>query len=152
MFCFFDPASDKLKNVAHYRGIHPVACSLSELNTQVMALTENRGVDLVFECSGAAGAFADVASYLRPGGTIICVGMPATAVELDIFALMVKEIRLVTVFRYANVYERAIALQASGKIDVKPMITATFPFDLAIEAFVRADRASTHDIKIQIIM
>ncbi|MFC3942614.1 NAD(P)-dependent alcohol dehydrogenase [Pseudomonas gingeri NCPPB 3146 = LMG 5327] len=146
----FDPAAEKLQNVAHYPGIE--ALTGPDLSGQVAALTQKRGVDLVFECSGAAAAFVDLASHLRPGGTVICVGMPASTVALDIVALMVKEIRLVTVFRYANVYERAIALLASGKIDVKPLITASYPFDRSIEAFERADQALPRDVKLQITL
>ncbi|TBU78462.1 NAD(P)-dependent alcohol dehydrogenase [Phytopseudomonas daroniae] len=146
----FDPAAEKLKNVAQYHGIEALSPDTSDLSAQVTAVTESRGVDLVFECSGAAKAFTDLANCLRPGGTIVCVGMPTAEVPLDIVALMVKEIRIVTVFRYANVYERAIALMASGKIDVKPLITATYPFERSIEAFERADRAHPQDIKLQI--
>jgi D-xylulose reductase len=146
----FDPVAEKLKNVAQYPGIEALAPHPSSLGAQVMAATKNYGVDLVFECSGAARAFVDIANYLRPGGAVVCVGMPSTEVPLDIVALMVKEIRIVTVFRYANVYDRALALMASGKIDVKPLITATFPFERSIDAFKRADQANPQDIKLQI--
>ena len=65
--------------------------------------------------------------------------MPTDTVPIDIVALQVKEIRLVTVFRYANVYDRAIALLTEGKINVKPLISATYDFNESIEAFSRAD-------------
>lgn len=78
--------------------------------------------------------------------------MPEKAVPIDIVALQVKEIRLVTVFRYANVYERAIALLGEGKIDVKPLISATYDFKDSVEAFKRADMAHPTDVKIQIAM
>jgi D-xylulose reductase len=146
----FDPIAEKLENAAQYRGMDVFAPQSGSLNDQVMAATKNQGVDTVFECSGAARAFVDIADSLRPGGTIVCVGMPATEVPLDIVALMVKEIKVLTVFRYANVYDRAIALMASGKIDVKPLITASFPFECAIEAFKRADQSHPRDIKLQI--
>jgi len=56
------------------------------------------------------------------------------------------------VFRYANMYDRAIALMASGKIDLKPLISASFGFEDSIAAFDRAVEARPTDVKIQITM
>ena len=55
-----------------------------------------------------------------------------------------------TVFRYANMYDRAIALLASGKVDLRPLISATYPFRDSIAAFERAASARPNDVKIQI--
>jgi len=55
-----------------------------------------------------------------------------------------------TVFRYANVYDRALALIAAGKVDLKPLISATFPFEQSISAFERAAEARPGDVKLQI--
>jgi D-xylulose reductase len=54
------------------------------------------------------------------------------------------------VFRYANVYDRAIELIASGKVDLKPLISATIPFEDSIAD--RAVEARPTDVKIQIEM
>ncbi|TDA80606.1 NAD(P)-dependent alcohol dehydrogenase, partial [Halomonas marinisediminis] len=45
-----------------------------------------------------------------------------------------------------------IALLASGKVDLKPLISATFPFEDSIAAFDRAVEARPTDVKIQIKM
>jgi D-xylulose reductase len=55
-----------------------------------------------------------------------------------------------TVFRYANMYDRAIELLASGKVDLKPLISGTFAFDDSVTAFDRAVEARPSDVKIQI--
>lgn len=148
----FDPASDKLDIAAQYKGIQPLELRGGAVPEQVNHLTGGWGVDLVYECSGAAKAFDGIADCIRPGGTLACVGMPTAPVPVDIVALQVKEIRLVTVFRYANVYDRAIALLEQGRIDVKPLISTTFPFGEGVAAFERADRALATDVKIQITM
>jgi D-xylulose reductase len=54
------------------------------------------------------------------------------------------------IFRYANVWERTLALLGSGKIDVKPLISASYPFDQSIAAFQRAAQQNASDVKIQI--
>ena len=119
---------------------------------QVAKATDAWGVDLVFECSGAGAAYDGIADLLRPGGALVLVGMPVKSVSVDIVALQAKEIRVETVFRYANVYDRAIGLLASGKIDVKPLITGTFDFADSVAAFDRAAEGRPTDVKLQIRM
>ena len=76
--------------------------------------------------------------------------MPTGDVPVDLLSLIVKEISVLTSFRYANVYDRAIELLASGAIDVRPLISATYPFSDAVAAFERAAAAHPEDVKIQI--
>ncbi len=52
-----------------------------------------------------------------------------------------KEIRIETIFRYANVFDRALAMISSGKVDLKPLISHTFAFQDSIAAFERAAEA-----------
>ena len=78
--------------------------------------------------------------------------MPSGPVEIDIVAWQARELRIETVFRYANIFDRAIALIASGKIDMTPLITETYDFSDAIMAFDRAVQARPDDVKIQINM
>ncbi|MBC8130176.1 MAG: zinc-binding dehydrogenase, partial [Rhizobiaceae bacterium] len=110
------------------------------------------GADLVFEASGSPKAIAAMTDYAAPGGAIVVVGIPVTANSIDIPIAMNKELRIEFVFRYANVFERAIALIASGKVDLKPLITETFAFEDSIAAFERAAQALPKDVKLQIRM
>ena len=70
--------------------------------------------------------------------------------KLDVSSLAAKEIRIETVFRYANVFDRALAMIASGKIDLKPLISETLPFDASVAAFERAAEGRPSDVKLQI--
>jgi D-xylulose reductase len=146
----FDPQAEKLALAARYEGIHPVYAGAEGLAADILARTEGWGVDLVFECSGAAAAWRDASACLRPGGAVVAVGMPVDPVPIDIVALQLKEARIETVFRYANVYDRAIAMLASGKLDVTPLITETFGFDQAVAAFERAAEGRPGDVKLQV--
>jgi D-xylulose reductase len=109
-------------------------------------------VDVVFEASGHPSAYDDALAAVRPGGTVVLVGMPPDKVEFDVVAAQAKEARIETVFRYANVYDRAIAMIASGKIDLSPLFTETFAFSDSIAAFERAASGRPGDIKLQIRM
>ena len=47
-------------------------------------------------------------------------------------------------------FDRALELIASGKVDLKPLITGTFDFSRSIEAFERAAKGNPSDVKLQI--
>lgn len=147
-----DLAQPKLDIIGAYDGIETINIRERPAAEIIAEVTDGWGADVVFECSGAAPAVLGVPELARPGGTAVLVGMPVDPVPVDIVALQAKELRLETVFRYANIYDRAIALIAAGKVDLKPLISATVPFDESIKAFDRAVEARETDVKIQIEM
>lgn len=145
-----DLAQPKLDIAARYQGVIPVNVKHKSLAEEVSRLTDNWGADVVFECSGSPRAWEGIAALARPGGMIVAVGLPVDPVAVDIASLSTKELGIASVFRYAHQYDRAIALIASGKVDLKPLISETFPFERAIEAFDRAVEARPTDVKLQI--
>ncbi|NVN42621.1 NAD(P)-dependent alcohol dehydrogenase [Asaia siamensis] len=110
------------------------------------------GADVTFEASGFEGAYQDALDCTRPGGRLVLVGMPPRKVAFDIVAAQAKELTIETIFRYAHVYDRAIALIASGSIDLKPLVSASFPFQEGVAAFERAAEGRPDDVKIQITL
>lgn len=145
-----DVIHEKLEVAGQYSGIS--ALKPGDVATQVSNTTAGWGVDIVFECSGNASALLKVFEPTRPGGCVVFVGMPVEPILIDIVAAQAKELRMETVFRYANVYDRAIELISSGKINLDPLITETFKFADAISAFDRAVEGRPRDIKLQIKM
>ena len=147
-----DLAQPKLDIAARYQGVIAVNITKKNLAAEVMRLTDDWGADVVFECSGSPKAWDTIAGLPRPGGCIVVVGLPVEPVAFDVASLSVKELRIESVFRYAHQYERAIALIASGKVDLKPLITETFPFEKSIPAFERAAEGRPADVKLQILV
>ncbi|MHB1101182.1 MAG: NAD(P)-dependent alcohol dehydrogenase [Devosia sp.] len=147
-----DLAQPKLDIAARYQGVIPVNVKDRSLRDEVDRLTGNWGADVVFECSGSPRAWQGIAELPRPGGMIVVVGLPVDPVAFDIASLSVKEITIASVFRYAHQYDRAIALMASGRVDLKPLISETFSFEDSIKAFDRAVEGRPTDVKLQIRM
>ncbi|WDA13166.1 NAD(P)-dependent alcohol dehydrogenase [Paracoccus marcusii] len=147
-----DLAQPKLDIIGAYPGIETVNIRTTPAAQAIAEGTDGWGADVVFECSGAAPAILGLPALARPGGTVVLVGMPVDPVPVDIVGLQAKELRIETVFRYANVYDRAISLIAAGKVDLSPLISATIPFADSIAAFDRAVEARDTDVKIQIRM
>lgn len=121
-----------------------------DLKALIARETDNWGVDVVFECSGAAAVAADTVHYACPGGAIVFVGMPLQPVPFDIVVAQTKELRLENVFRYAHVYPRIVALLGSKQISVDSLITDTYPFEESVAAFDYAVRPKPSSVKIQI--
>lgn len=146
-----DIQEEKLQIAGGYEGILPVNVAQRNVAEVVKEITDGWGADLVFEASGSPHVYKGIFDLLCPGGCLVLVGMPPRPVEIDIIAIQAKEIRIESVFRYANVYPRTIALLGSGKIDVKPLISRTFPFEQSVEAFAFAAEGRPDVVKTQIV-
>jgi D-xylulose reductase len=146
-----DVIQPKLDIAAKY-GMVPVNVKKQNPMDVVKKETGGWGVDIVFEASGSEAAIANVFQPLCPGGKVVFIGMPVNPVPVDIVAAQAKEARMETIFRYANVYPRGVALIGSGKIDVKPLITDKYKFADAIKAFDYAVNPQPRSVKTVIEM
>lgn len=147
-----DVVPEKLELAQTLGPIVPVNVTKQNLVEVVNKLTDNWGADIVFEASGNARSIASVFEPLCPGGRVVFVGMPTAPVQLDIVAAQAKEASIETIFRYAHMYPRALALLGSGKIDVKPLLTDTYAFQDSIKAFEYATHVKPMTVKIQIVL
>lgn len=121
-----DVSSIKLDIIGKIPGIVPVDLTKEDLVERVREETGGWGADVIFECSGAPKAYETFFKLVAPGGTAVLVGIPVDPVSIDITELQATEVRIENVFRYANVYQKAIDLVASGKLNLKPFITDTY--------------------------
>ncbi|MEM9249105.1 MAG: L-idonate 5-dehydrogenase [Pseudomonadota bacterium] len=104
--------------------------------------------DVLFECSGVAAALASAVPAMRPGGTIVQLGLGGD-MTLPVQAMTAKELTLRGSFRFHHEFALAVEAMQRGQIDVRPLITETHPMDNALTAFEKAgDRTSA--IKVQI--
>jgi L-idonate 5-dehydrogenase len=113
------------------------------------AFTANKGTfDVLYECSGAAPALVGAIAAMRPQGKIIQLGLGGD-MTLPMMAITAKELSLMGSFRFHTEFATAVSLMRKGLIDVKPLITHTFPMVDAIKGFELAnDRTSA--IKVQL--
>ena len=145
-----DLVDEKLSVAAQFDNIHPINITRDNPAQVIRDATEGWGAEVVFECAGAQASIQTALDAAAPAGCVVWVGMPVDPVPVDLVLAQSKELRMETVFRYANMYDRAIALLASGKVNLKPLISQTFAFEDSIAAFDRAVEARPTDVKIQI--
>jgi len=147
-----DVVQPKLDLAQTFGPVVPVNVREADLAAVVNEVTEGWGADVVFEASGNGKAAAGALDLVCPGGAVVFVGIPEGPIAYDVVAAQAVEARVEHVFRYANVYPRALALLGSGQIDVKPMITDVYPFEESIEAFEFAREMPPTSVKVQIVM
>jgi len=91
--------------------------------------------DVCFECCGVPSAL-DVCVKAAASGGIVCVvaNFPDN-VPIRLQEAARREIDILGVYRYCNMYPSALALIASGKVDLKPLVSKKFGLNEANEAF-----------------
>jgi hypothetical protein len=70
---------------------------------------------------------------------VVLVGLGRPLASLPIVNAAIREIDIRGVFRYANCYPAALSLIASGRIDVKPLITHRYTIKESVQAFEMAE-------------
>ena len=104
--------------------------------------------DVVFEASGSAAALAAAFQAARPGAVVVQLGLGGD-VTLPMNVLVAKEIQLRGTFRFDREFEAAVAVIASGAIQVGPLLTEVVPMRDAVRAFdLAGDRSRAMKVQI----
>ena len=104
--------------------------------------------DILYECSGAQTALVSALGALRPGATILQLGLGGD-MTLPMMQITAKELVLKGSFRFHSEYATAISLMQKGLIDVKPLISETVGLNDALKGFELANDRS-RAMKVQI--
>jgi len=107
----------------------------------VRRLTGGEGVDEAFECSGAAGTFAQAVRMVRKGGRVALLGVPSDKVleGLPYKYIVHNEIAIFGSRANPNVSWKIIEAIASGSLRVDDLVTHAFSledFGKALDTFV----------------
>ncbi|WP_299747836.1 L-idonate 5-dehydrogenase [uncultured Tateyamaria sp.] len=104
--------------------------------------------DVLFECSGVASALASAVTAMRPGATIMQLGLGGD-MTLPMQAMTAKELQLKGSFRFHAEFFTAVEMMRTGRLDVTPLITHAIDIDAAVDAFELAgDRSQAVKVNI----
>ena len=144
-----DPVSER-RAMALRLGADTALDPMADSFAADVAAVSDDGFDVLFEASGSAAALRQAFGLVRRGGTIVQIGSPSEPeTPLPISQLLVRELQLVGSFRYGNVWEQAIRLVASGRVNLQPLISNVFPLRQAREALELAS-ARGAAVKVQL--
>ncbi|XP_072166901.1 sorbitol dehydrogenase-like [Diadema setosum] len=105
---------------------------------------------ITIECTGAPPAVQTGIHATKPGGVLVLVGMGPAELTLPIITAAVKEVDIRGIFRYVNCYPTALDMVATGKVNVKPLITHHFKLTETLKAFETAKTGEGGAIKVMI--
>ena len=95
------------------------------------------GVDVAFECAGTQESIDDATRMLRPGGTLVLIGIPADLdrATYDPHLARRREITAVNVRRQNRCVEKALAILERRRDAARVLLTHRFPPAQAKKAF-----------------
>ncbi|HZS45057.1 MAG TPA: alcohol dehydrogenase catalytic domain-containing protein [Blastocatellia bacterium] len=102
--------------------------------------------DIVVEASGAGSGFKLAQEIVRPRGTIVMKSTIHGDVPFDAARIIVNEITLIG--SRCGRFENALALLEQGKVDVKPLISKTFPLSDGVEAINYAQQSGIMKVQL----
>lgn len=117
-----------------------VALDPAEADEETMRVaTRGHGADVVFEVAGTDRAVDLSLLAARPGTRVLLVGIPEQdSTTFTASLARRKGLTLVMVRRMKDPYPRAIDLVNRGRVDVRSVVTDTYPLERVDEAFTRA--------------
>ncbi len=99
------------------------------------------GLDVAIEAAGVQAAVDAAVEAVRPGGRVVLAGIPADErTSLTASTARRKGLTISLVRRMKHTYPRAIALAATGRIDLRSVVTHRFPLSETRAAFELAAR------------
>lgn len=120
---------DKRLDVARSSGADWVGNPNRDDGIAEIAKLEPLGLDVVFECAGQQATLDQAVQLLKPGGTLIVIGIPEVdRVSFNIHLLRRKELNIRNVRRQNECMVPAIHLISSGAVNVDRLMTHVFPF------------------------
>ena len=124
-------ATDKIpERLAFSQQLHPEWYGNPEHTDVVREISnlEPLLVDVVYECSGDKAAYDHAIQLLKPGGSLVIVGIPEIdEIPFPIHELRRKEITIINIRRQAHCTKKAIDLLEQRKNNMDAMVTHHFP-------------------------
>jgi len=140
IFCF--DVNDFRLDFAKKFNITKSIRSMDENRKQkILDHTDGRGVDVAIVATSNLNALEDAIDMVRKGGAVMMFGVPSkgSKLDLDMSKIYSKEITLVTSYAASDKDTReALDLIESSQINVKQLITHTYPITDSQKAFDHA--------------
>lgn len=150
--CVTDIADNRLKVAKDLGANHTLLVDSKDGEALAKKVANLMGCmpDITIECSGAESSIQLGIFATKSGGMMVLVGLGPAEVKIPIVNAAVREVDIRGIFRYANCYPLALDMIASGKVNVKPLITHRFKLEETLKAFETARTGAGGAIKVMI--
>lgn len=125
-----DVLDNRLQAAAELGADSVVNTKKTNLKEYMADTADSSGMDVVIDCVGIDSTIRDAIDNVKKGGKIVLVGMGAEGnVSVNINRAISKEVDFKTIFRYRNIFPKALEMVAGGKIDIKGIVSHSFEFE-----------------------
>jgi threonine dehydrogenase-like Zn-dependent dehydrogenase len=122
--------------------------------SEIKRLTGGLGVEVAIEALGTQQTFESALSSLKPGGTLSSLGVYSgkLSIPLQPFLAGLGDHKIVTTLCPGGKerMRRLIDLVRNGRVDLKPLLTHTFPLDDIVSAYKFFEQRSDGVVKVAI--
>jgi len=128
-----DMLPERLEMARRLGADHPINSANVDPVDEIMRLTDGRGVDVAIEALGKQATFEAALRVLRPGGTLSSLGVYSQDLKIPLgpFAAGLGDHRIITTLCPGGKerMRRMMNVIASGRADLKPLVTHHFKLD-----------------------
>jgi len=126
--------TDATLSIARQMGAD-VTINVAQDSAWVQRYSADKGsFDVMLECSGNERALRAGLEVLRPRGVVVQVGLGGD-VSIPQNMVVAKELSICGSFRFHAEFKLAVQLINQGRVNLRPMVTRSFPLAQAREAF-----------------
>ncbi|HWK29762.1 MAG TPA: alcohol dehydrogenase catalytic domain-containing protein [Solirubrobacter sp.] len=105
------------------------------------ALGDGDLIDVAILCAGGPAPIASAFAAVRPGGTVVALGLcGAPTIPFDFDNLVVRDMNLIGVLGSVGYWDDAIELIEHGRVLTEPLVSATYPLERVRDALERLAR------------
>jgi L-iditol 2-dehydrogenase len=114
-------------------------------------MTHGFGMEVVFETAGSIPTSQQTIELAARGGRIVWVGLAGEDLyPMPVLQAIDKELDIMGVFRYANVYPYAIQLVSNGRMNIDPLVTHRYSLENVKEALEVAYERRDGAVKVMV--
>jgi 2-desacetyl-2-hydroxyethyl bacteriochlorophyllide A dehydrogenase len=122
--------------------------SKEDLKAYTRKLTDDAGVDFVFDAVGSASTVNLGVDIVRLGGKVVWIGLVQPQIEFEYKHAVVKEITFQGVYLYVTEMEEGLKLLEAGKLDIGKIITSEYPMSEGPRMFKELTSGNARDVKV----
>lgn len=109
------------------------------------------GFDVIYDCVCNQQSMNQALALVRPQGRIVLVGISMESISFEPLRVLTREIDIIGVNMYRRKhFDEALRLATAGKLDMRSMISATFPISEVPEAYKTLEENGPNLVKVLI--
>lgn len=124
-----DVDQEKLHLAADLEADYVISPETGNIQELVMAMTKNKGADVIIDCMGTPQTIKQTADLVKKGGKIIIIAWTGHETDpINLTKIVMNEINLMGCINYCAEFQTAINLANTNMLNLSSIISHTYDF------------------------